>query len=84
MAKGVEPSSPVQTGQGEGQGPWRSLRTLLLGQVITFFITGTGICSSYLAQAGVHIPTTQSTLNYVMLATHLVWWWRSRSRHSLQ
>ena len=61
--------SDVQKGDGttsakgmEGKG-WlvgvfgtrRSLMTLALGQVITLFTAGTGICSQYLAQEGVRL-----------------------------
>jgi solute carrier family 35, member F1/2 len=44
-------------------------RALLYGQLISLFVTGTGICSQLLAQKyGVDIPTTQSFLNYLLLA----------------
>ena len=36
-------------------GTRRSLMTLALGQVITLFTAGTGICSQYLAQEGVRL-----------------------------
>ena len=39
----------------------RSLGTLALGQVITFFTAGTGICSTYLAQAGVSMHPRSAT-----------------------
>ena len=45
----------------------RSLMTLALGQIITLFTAGTGICSQYLAQEGVRLcspkrPDVDSTL----------------------
>jgi len=39
-----------------------------LGQIISLCIAGTGVFSSKLAAGGVNIPTTQSFLNYVLLA----------------
>lgn len=43
-------------------------KSLLLGQLISILITGTGVNSEFLAQRlGVSIPTAQSTLVYLML-----------------
>ena len=50
-------------------GIWRAM---LLGQVISLLIAGTGIASQYLSNANVHIPTAQSTLNYLLLSMILV------------
>jgi len=48
---------------------WRRRRRmgLVLGQIISLCIAGTGVFSSQLAAAGVNIPTTQSFLNYALL-----------------
>lgn len=40
---------------------------MLLGQVISVLITGTGVFSTLLAGEGVNLPVTQSSLNYVLL-----------------
>jgi len=49
------------------------LVSLILGQIISCLITGTAIFSSLLAQEGIDLPTTQSSLNYILLCMHLVW-----------
>lgn len=54
-----------------------SIRILALGQVLSLLLTGTGITSQALANRNVHIPTTQSLLNYFLLAT--LWFWRGRA-----
>lgn len=46
---------------------WTSLQSLVLGQVISVLITGTGVFSSLLAAEGINMPVTQSSLNYVLL-----------------
>ncbi len=53
--------------------------SLGLGQVISVFITGTGVTSSMLAHCGVALSCTQSFLNYFLLLGFLgVFWWRER------
>ncbi|CAL9095990.1 unnamed protein product [Musa textilis] len=53
---------------------WRKIRTkrslmgLLLGQFVSLLITSTGFSSSELARRGVNAPTSQSFLNYLLLA----------------
>jgi len=44
------------------------LSSLALGQGISALIAGTGIFSTLLANAGIAIPTSQSVLNYLLLA----------------
>lgn len=80
--------SPFTAGEStSSRGPM--LRSLLLGQGISVLITGTGVFSASLADAGVSLPATQSSLNYILLAFHLLWevkrmrreglakpWWR--------
>lgn len=45
------------------------LTALVLGQVLSIIITGTGVLSQLLASRyNVNIPTAQSTLNYTLLA----------------
>ncbi|THU67675.1 hypothetical protein C4D60_Mb05t27200 [Musa balbisiana] len=46
----------------------RSLMGLLLGQFVSLLITSTGFSSSELARRGVNAPTSQSFLNYLLLA----------------
>lgn len=41
---------------------------LVFGQIISALIAGTGVFSTYLAKAGVNIPTSQSFFNYAALA----------------
>lgn len=42
-------------------------KALLLGQFISILLCGTGVTSGLLADMGVHIPTAQSFVNYVLL-----------------
>ncbi|CAI5975221.1 unnamed protein product [Closterium sp. NIES-64] len=44
------------------------LKALALGQLMSLLLTVTATCSALLAARGVSIPTTQSLLNYVLLA----------------
>nr|XP_043613983.1 solute carrier family 35 member F1-like [Erigeron canadensis] len=44
------------------------LFSLVLGQVLSLFITSTGFSSSELARRGINAPTSQSLANYVLLA----------------
>lgn len=45
------------------------LTALVLGQVLSIIITGTGVLSQLLASRyDVNVPTAQSTLNYTLLA----------------
>ncbi|KAJ4772388.1 solute carrier family 35 protein (DUF914) [Rhynchospora pubera] len=61
---------------GEGRATWierfltekRMLVGLILGQFVSLLITSTGFSSSDLARRGINIPTSQSFLNYVLLA----------------
>ncbi|CAD5172177.1 unnamed protein product [Musa acuminata subsp. malaccensis] len=46
----------------------RSLMGLLLGQFVSLLITSTGFSSSELVRRGVNAPTSQSFLNYLLLA----------------
>src|SRR5947207_1143257 len=39
-----------------------------LGQLLSLLIAATGVFSQFLGDRGVHIPTTQSFLNYLLLA----------------
>jgi solute carrier family 35, member F1/2 len=58
------------------------LRSLALGQIISLLIAGTGISSSYLAEWGADVPTSQSSLNYFLLFVvymAMVTWRRHRS-----
>lgn len=50
----------------------RRLRALLLGQLISVLVASTGVFSTLLANDGVQIPTTQSLLNYLLLACNLL------------
>lgn len=50
----------------------RRLRALLLGQLISVLVASTGVFSTLLADDGVQIPTTQSLLNYLLLACNLL------------
>ncbi|XP_064991492.1 uncharacterized protein LOC135585765 isoform X2 [Musa acuminata AAA Group] len=47
----------------------RALMGLVLGQIVSLLITSTGFSSSELARRGVNAPTSQSFLNYLLLAT---------------
>lgn len=51
----------------------RRVTALALGQCIALLIAGTGVCSTYLADLGVDIPTSQSFFNYVLLIVFLVY-----------
>ncbi|XP_042458556.1 solute carrier family 35 member F1-like [Zingiber officinale] len=46
----------------------QALMGLLLGQFVSLLITSTGFSSSELARRGVNAPTSQSFLNYLLLA----------------
>nr|XP_016450552.1 PREDICTED: solute carrier family 35 member F1-like isoform X2 [Nicotiana tabacum] len=52
------------------KGLWtkKTLLSLLLGQFLSLLITATGFSSSELARKGINAPTSQSFLNYVLLA----------------
>lgn len=52
------------------KGIWtkQTLINLLLGQFLSLLITSTGFLSSELARKGINAPTSQSFLNYVLLA----------------
>ncbi|XP_059300223.1 uncharacterized protein LOC132052623 [Lycium ferocissimum] len=52
------------------KGIWtkHTLINLLLGQFLSLLITATGFLSSELARKGINAPTSQSFLNYVLLA----------------
>ena len=45
-----------------------TLRIVVFGQIISLLLCGTGVASSYIAQDGVNVPTTQSFINYFLLA----------------
>ncbi|CAL1129973.1 unnamed protein product [Cladocopium goreaui] len=47
--------------------PSAAVKSLLLGQLISVLNTFTGIFSSTLADAGINLPSTQSSLNYLLL-----------------
>jgi solute carrier family 35 protein F1/2 len=56
-----------------------TVMSLGLGQLISLFITGTGITSSLLAARGVALSSSQSFLNYFLLLGFLVvFCWRER------
>ncbi|KAM0839345.1 hypothetical protein ACQ4PT_060379 [Festuca glaucescens] len=44
------------------------LLALALGQIVSLLITSTGFSSSELARRGINAPTSQSLLNYILLA----------------
>jgi solute carrier family 35 protein F1/2 len=44
---------------------------IVLGQLISFFVAGTGVFSTVLSNAGIDIPTSQSSINYVLLLIYL-------------
>ncbi|WOL16100.1 solute carrier family 35 member F1-like isoform X2 [Canna indica] len=46
----------------------RAMMGLVLGQFVSLLITSTGFSSSELARRGINAPTSQSFLNYVLLA----------------
>ncbi|TVU49561.1 hypothetical protein EJB05_00874 [Eragrostis curvula] len=61
---------PVPAGAGIG-GWWRSRKTVVglgLGQLVSLLVTGTGFASSELSRRGINVPTSQSLLNYLLLA----------------
>lgn len=55
-------------------------RALLLGQIISLLVAGTGVCSEELANRRVNMPTSQSALNYLLLASLAPVRWLAR-RH---
>ena len=58
-----------------------TLVSLALGQLLSVFITGTGVTSSLLAARGVALSSTQSCLNYFLLLGFLgLFVWRERWR----
>eukprot|EP00697_Spironema_sp_BW2_P001544 gnl/Spiro4/12078_TR6371_c0_g1_i1.p1 gnl/Spiro4/12078_TR6371_c0_g1~~gnl/Spiro4/12078_TR6371_c0_g1_i1.p1 ORF type:complete len:364 (+),score=83.27 gnl/Spiro4/12078_TR6371_c0_g1_i1:110-1201(+) len=63
----------------------RALAVLALGQLISALITGTGITSQLLANAGVRIPTFQCLLNYLLLLfTFSIYFLASGQRPSIE
>ncbi|CAI7784036.1 unnamed protein product [Closterium sp. NIES-54] len=76
----IEYTTGTTTGTIAGSGglcawdEWRwvysrdGLKALALGQLMSLLLTVTATCSALLAARGVSIPTTQSLLNYVLLA----------------
>ncbi|KAK3123935.1 hypothetical protein QOZ80_8AG0638240 [Eleusine coracana subsp. coracana] len=65
--------APPDSDQGGGGGARRWLRRevvlgLALGQFVSLLITSTGFSSSELARRGINAPTSQSLLNYILLA----------------
>ncbi|KAE8806915.1 solute carrier family 35 member F1-like [Hordeum vulgare] len=66
--------APPPEGDGEGGGGcarWLRREVLLalaLGQLVSLLITSTGFSSSELARRGINAPTSQSLLNYILLA----------------
>eukprot|EP00435_Cladocopium_sp_Y103_P036059 s1426_g9.t1 len=48
--------------------PSAAVKSLLLGQLISVLNTFTGVFSSTLADSGINLPSTQSSLNYLLLA----------------
>ncbi|KAL6644443.1 hypothetical protein ACP70R_016051 [Stipagrostis hirtigluma subsp. patula] len=60
-----------QGGEGGGARRWLRREVLLglaLGQFVSLLITSTGFSSSELARRGINAPTSQSLLNYILLA----------------
>ncbi|KAL6661030.1 hypothetical protein ACP70R_000414 [Stipagrostis hirtigluma subsp. patula] len=60
-----------QGGCGGGARRWLRREVLLglaLGQFVSLLITSTGFSSSELARRGINAPTSQSLLNYILLA----------------
>lgn len=45
------------------------LKAIAVGQILSLLVTCTGLTSSVLARNGIDAPTTQSLLNYILLAT---------------
>uniref|UniRef100_A0A0D9XAB2 EamA domain-containing protein n=1 Tax=Leersia perrieri TaxID=77586 RepID=A0A0D9XAB2_9ORYZ len=65
------PSLPVAEDGGGCVARWirkEVLFGLALGQVVSLLITSTGFSSSELARRGINAPTSQSLLNYILLA----------------
>ena len=58
------------------------IRVLLVGQVLSLLVTGSGVFSQLLAGRSTNIPTTQSAANYFLLSFFLFpqisQWWRAR------
>ena len=50
----------------------RLFRSVALGQTVSLFVAGTGICSQYLSRLHVNVPATQSVLNYVLLSSYII------------
>ncbi|XP_064404936.1 solute carrier family 35 member F2-like isoform X2 [Halichondria panicea] len=49
---------------------FRLVMSLVLGQVLSLMLCGTGVTSQLLQSThGIHVPTTQSFINYVLLTT---------------
>lgn len=62
----------------------RLVGVVLGGQLLALVITGSGVFSQLLADKGVNIPTSQSCVNYLVLATFLIprlRRWRQRRQH---
>eukprot|EP01024_Parvocaulis_polyphysoides_P038094 TRINITY_DN340_c0_g2_i2.p1 TRINITY_DN340_c0_g2~~TRINITY_DN340_c0_g2_i2.p1 ORF type:complete len:346 (+),score=34.91 TRINITY_DN340_c0_g2_i2:2-1039(+) len=45
-----------------------NIKATLLGQFLSLLIASTAVCSTFLVNKGVNIPTTQSFFNYLLLA----------------
>lgn len=45
--------------------------TLTFSQLLALLITSTGILSTLLANRGIHVPTTQAFVAYVLLSAYL-------------
>lgn len=58
-------------------------QSLLLGQVISLLIAGTGLFSTLLASRGVSIPTSQSSLNYALLLLYTIPLYATGGFHTL-
>ena len=59
------------------------LRVLVVGQLLSLLVTGSGVFSQLLAGRSANIPTSQSALNYLLLSLFLLpqlkaWWSRRR------
>lgn len=62
---------PDEGAAAGGARRWVRRETLLglaLGQFVSLLITATGFASSELARRGINAPTSQSLLNYILLA----------------
>ncbi len=53
-----------------------TIQSLALGQLLSLLITGTGVTSSLLAARNVNMPSTQSLINYFLLALYAVPLWK--------